>query len=90
MVAVYEYDGLARRIKKHIDSEAPASPDGIDVYQHFFYNSAWQVLETRESASENTGPESLQPQYQYVWSQRYIDAPDSAGREHRHRRHMRR
>ena len=41
---------------------------------HFFYNQGWQVLETRESASENTGPESLQPKYQYVWSQRYIDA----------------
>ncbi|MBM4095058.1 MAG: hypothetical protein FJ276_37465 [Planctomycetes bacterium] len=27
------------------------------------------------SASENTEPESLRPQYQYVWSQRYIDAP---------------
>jgi hypothetical protein len=27
-----------------------------------------------ESAGENTGPETLQPQYQYVWSVRYIDA----------------
>ena len=27
------------------------------------------------SSSENTGPESVQPQYQYVWSRRYIDAP---------------
>ena len=75
VVAKYEYDGLARRVKKHVDSESPARPDGIDTYVHMFYNGAWQVLETRRSASENTGPESLQPEYQYVWSQRYIDAP---------------
>ncbi len=30
-------------------------------------------METRRSSSENTGPESLQPKYQYVWSLRYID-----------------
>jgi RHS repeat-associated protein len=75
VVAVYEYDGMNRRVKKHVDSESPASPDGIDAYVHYFYNQAWQVLERRESSSENTGPESLQPEYQYVWSQRYIDAP---------------
>ena len=50
--------------KKHGDSESPASPDGIDTYVHMFYNGAWQVLETWRSASENTGPESLQPEYQ--------------------------
>ncbi len=75
VVGRYEYDGLARRVKKHVDSQSPASPNGIDAYVHYFYNGAWQVLETRRSTSENTGPESLQPQYQYVWSQRYIDAP---------------
>ena len=42
---------------------------------HFFYNQGWQELESRVSGSENTGPESLQPMYQYVWSRRYIDAP---------------
>ncbi len=75
VVGKYEYDGLARRVKKHVDTDSPASPNGVDSYVHFFYNSGWQVLETRVSASENTGPESLQPEYQYVWSQRYIDAP---------------
>jgi len=75
VVAKYEYDGLARRVKKHLDSQSPSSPDGIDAYVHYFYNRGWQVLETRRSASENTGPESLQPEYQYVWSPRYIDAP---------------
>lgn len=41
---------------------------------HYFYNDRWQILETRDSTVENTGPESLQPVYQYVWSIRYIDA----------------
>ncbi len=74
VVAKYEYDGLARRVKKHIDTDSPASPNGIDTYVHTFYNSGWQVMETRRSSSENTGPESLQPKYQCVWSLRYIDA----------------
>jgi len=54
-VAVYEYDGLNRRIKRHLDSESPDEPDGIDKYVHYFYNTAWQILETRDSNSENTG-----------------------------------
>ncbi len=75
VVARYEYDGLARRVKKHLDSQSPSNPDGIDAYEHYFYNGAWQVLETRHSTSENMGPESLQPEYQYLWLRRYIDAP---------------
>ena len=66
---------LGRRVKSHVDSQSPGSPNGVDAYVHFFYNSGWQELESRVSASENTGPESLQPTYQYVWSRRYIDAP---------------
>jgi RHS repeat-associated protein len=75
VVARYEYDGRHRRVKAHVDSQSPGSPNGIDAYVHSFYHPAWQELETRRSTSENTGPESLQPQYQYVWSLRYIDAP---------------
>ncbi len=74
VVGKYEYDGLNRRIKKHRDSQSPASPNGVDKYEHYFYNTRWQLLETRESSVENTGPESLQPKYQYVYSLRYIDA----------------
>ncbi|MHB8970832.1 MAG: RHS repeat domain-containing protein, partial [Pirellulaceae bacterium] len=66
VVGRYEYDGLNRRVKSHVDSQSPASPNGVDAYVHFFYNQAWQELESRVSASENTGPETLQPQYQYV------------------------
>ena len=36
---------------------------------------AWQVLETRDTTTESDQPENLQPDYQYVWSPRYIDAP---------------
>ena len=75
VVAIYEYDGLNRRVKKHIDTDSPADPDGVDVYQHFFYNVGWQALETREATSENDGPEGLNPEYQFVWSLRYIDSP---------------
>jgi hypothetical protein len=59
-VGKYEYDGVNRRIKKHIDSQSPGEPNGIDKYEHYFYNSAWQVLETRDTTTENDGPKSLQ------------------------------
>jgi len=70
--AKYEYDGLNSRVKKHIDTGGEA---GVDTYRHFFYNTGWQILETRKSTTENTAPQDLEPEYQYVWSARYIDAP---------------
>jgi len=74
LVARYEYDGLGRRVKVHVDASIPY--DGtIDVYRHFYYNNHWQLLETRTSAAENTEPEALQPVCQFVWSARYIDSP---------------
>jgi RHS repeat-associated protein len=45
------------------------------MYVHYFYNQQWQVLETRDTTTESDQPESLQPDYQYLWSPRYIDAP---------------
>jgi len=72
VVARYEYDGLGRRTKKHIDTD----DDGTcDHYQHFYYNASWQLLETRLSDSEGTAPATLHPEYQYVWSAKYIDSP---------------
>ncbi len=71
----YDYDGLNRRITTHLDSGAPSNPTGIDTYIHDYYNSSWQILETRQSDTESAPPETLQPKHQYVWSQRYIDAP---------------
>ncbi len=46
MVARYEYDGLSRRVKEHIDERSPPEPNGVDVYQHLFYNVGWQAAET--------------------------------------------
>ena len=74
VIARYEYDGLNRRIKSHIDSGAPSNPSGIDTYVHYYHNSAWQILETRQSDTPSAQPETLQPKHQFVWSQRYIDA----------------
>ena len=45
----YEYDGTSRRIKAAVDSQAPAEPDGVDAWRHFYYNADWQVLETRRT-----------------------------------------
>ena len=62
VVGRYEYDGLGRRAKSHVDSQSPGNPNGVDAYVHCFYNQGWQELESRVSGSENTGPESLQPE----------------------------
>jgi RHS repeat-associated protein len=72
VVARFEYDGLNRRVKSHLDTDETA---GVDTYRHFYYNSGWQIVETRETATEAAHPESLDVEMQYVWSRRYIDAP---------------
>jgi len=69
------YDALGRRVKKHVDSQALGTPDGVDTYVHMYYNTGWQLLETRETDTESTAPDTLAPEYQFVWSARYIDAP---------------
>ena len=74
IVAKYKYDGDNRRIKKHIDSQSPSSPDGVDRYEHLYYIDV-QLVETRNATTESDQPESLQPKYQWVWSLRYIDSP---------------
>ena len=67
VVGKYEYDGLNRRILNYRDFV------DYEVYEHYYYNASWQVLETRFDFSGNP-PEGLQPWLQYVWSARYIDA----------------
>jgi YD repeat-containing protein len=74
VMARYEYDGLNRRITSHIDSGAPSNPSGIDTYLHCYHNSAWQILETRQTDTRSAPPETLQPKHQYIRSQRDIDA----------------
>jgi RHS repeat-associated protein len=60
-VARYAYDGLNHRITKTVG----------ETITHAYYNSGWQLLETRVGAG---APETLDPKTQYVWSVRYIDA----------------
>jgi hypothetical protein len=64
----YEYDGLSRRVRKHV-------PVGNEAahHDHFYYNTSWQILEIRR-VCDGTGyvPKTRLPLYQYVWSQRYI------------------
>ena len=72
MIARYEYDALNRRTKEFVNAD---TDDDFDSFRHFYYNFGWQLLETRLATSENDEPEDLYPEYQYVWSVRYMDAP---------------
>jgi RHS repeat-associated protein len=69
LVAKYTYDGLNRR------TVVQRTSGGTTTYQHLYYNASWQVLETRSTATAGAEPETLQPEYQYVWSLRYVDSP---------------
>jgi len=73
--ASYSRNGLNGRIVRRYDSRSPGSPQGIDRHEHCYYNSAWQLLETRETTSSTTLPQDVQPKHQYVWSLTYIDTP---------------
>jgi len=46
-------DALGRRVKKHLNADAD---DDFDTFEHLYYNAGWQILETRETASENGAP----------------------------------
>src|SRR5690349_19612820 len=60
-VAVYQYDGLNRRIVKQIYSSG-----SLIESRHLYYTAGWQVLEERVGASSNA-------QRQFAWGLRYID-----------------
>ena len=66
--AVYRYDGLGRRIGYQRND---AAGDTYDIL-HFYYNSNWQLLETRRQMEQGEDPDPLE---QFLWSPRYIDAP---------------
>jgi RHS repeat-associated protein len=73
VIARYEYDALNRRTKEFINAD---TDDDFDSFRHFYYTEGWQLLETRLATGEDEDhPETLQPEYQYVWSLRYMDAP---------------
>ena len=57
--AIYEYDGLHRRIVRNVT--------GTSDDRHFYYNEKWQCVEERQG-SETTAHK------QYVWHPYYIDA----------------
>jgi RHS repeat-associated protein len=60
-VAGYQYDGLKRRTEKNLYSGGVLSST-----RHYFYSSAWQVIEERLGTTTT-------PDRQFVWGLRYID-----------------
>ncbi|OQB81242.1 MAG: tRNA(Glu)-specific nuclease WapA precursor [Planctomycetes bacterium ADurb.Bin126] len=58
-IMTYTYDGLNRLAVSH-----------DNFYYHFYYNEQWQTLEVRRN-----NPADGDPERQYVWDIRYIDAP---------------
>ena len=62
LIVEYEYDGANRRIEKTFADDSSVE---------YYYNQQWQLLEERfiDEYSATTVVN------QYVWSQRYIDAP---------------
>ena len=69
LLAVYQYDGLHRRIVKLL-------PDGEDYKRtDYYYNEGWQVLEERYEAAGSATTAATDVRTQYAWDPRYIDAP---------------
>ncbi len=63
LIAAYSYDGQNHRVTKTLADETVTD---------YYYNTQWQLLEERTLTSD---PDPLTSIDQYVWSQRYIDAP---------------
>ncbi len=70
IVAQYQYFGDNRRNEKLTNYNSSNVPQNVVYY----FLSGQQVVETRTGAP-TSAPTSLPPQYQYLWSDRYIDAP---------------
>ena len=77
-VAVYQYDGLHRRIAKLL-------PNGNNWDRtDYYYSDDWQVIEERKNTVANQTTAATTPRVQWVWSTEYIDTPirrvrDTAG-----------
>jgi hypothetical protein len=77
-VAQYEYDGMNRRIRKHVqnfgEGVVPGSDEGGTItgiqagnrHEHYYY-AGWRVIEERDNSDDVLA--------QTVWSTEYIDAP---------------
>ncbi len=63
VTATYSYDGDGRMVER---TQGTATT-------HYYY-AGQQVVETRAGLS-SVAPQALPPQYQYVWSPIYVDAP---------------
>jgi RHS repeat-associated protein len=66
-IATYHYDGLGRRVYKHVENSGDASAGGRDGEEYYYYNHNWQLLEIRNAADK--------PRQQFVWGTQYIDEP---------------
>ena len=66
-VAEYEYDGRSRRTKKTVTNSGmeETAGDGGNTTVHFYYDSRWRILETRNGSD--------QPTRQWAWGTRYTD-----------------
>ena len=74
LIAEYQYDGTGRRIVKGVDDGTDGS---LDTFTHYFHNGANQVIETRKGEDVSgaaPAAESLEPKYQNIWSERYVDS----------------
>ena len=74
-IAMYQYDGEGRLIEEATNFSGTTWESATTV-THYYY-AAGQVVETRQavgSSASSTAPETLTPQYQYVWSAQ-SDAP---------------
>ena len=68
----YEYDGLGRRIVKHVYTFGLFS---FEYSDHYYYNESWQVLEVRRDADWTKGGDpDANPREQFVYDTNYIDA----------------
>jgi RHS repeat-associated protein len=73
-IAEYRYDGRNRRIAKMVRKVVSGNErwDRTDYY----YNASWQVLEERFGLEQtNKDAVATAVKVQWVWSDRYIDAP---------------
>ena len=90
LLMVYDawYPGLpmrlrraSRRIRKHIDSQAPGSPDGLDAWRHLCYNAAWQTVENhREPLGDVRRNNEISHQYMQRTTRRHPACRDSESR----------
>ena len=73
---MYQYDGEGRLIEEATNFTGGSTWQDATTVTHYYY-AAGQVVETRQavgSSASSTAPETLTPQYQYVWSAQ-SDAP---------------